>query len=150
MAFQNEWYSPCALPMFPAREKTSISLPKCRWQVAAKHACTLDPARSGSVNYAVQASAGTHQETHSHATRQGTLVHSRLSSLNHCGMILGLKELNWYARVDFDLFKKIKIKKRPAGECYVEPSLIILSWQEKAHISLSPPASGFSDTLAEN
>ena len=27
----------------------------------------------------------------SHATRQGMLVHSRLSSMSHCGMILGVK-----------------------------------------------------------
>ena len=31
---------------------------------------------------------GTYQETSSHATRQGTLSHSRLSSLSHCGPIL--------------------------------------------------------------
>ena len=115
MVFQNEWYSPCALPIFPAREKTPISLPNCRWQVAAKHACTLDPARSGSVNYAVQASVGTHQETHSHATRQGTLVHSRLSSLNHCGVILNLKEWHWYARADLDLQTTKKKKKVQPG-----------------------------------
>ena len=30
----------------------------------------------------------TYQETSSHATRQGTLGHSRLSSLRHCGLIL--------------------------------------------------------------
>ena len=28
------------------------------------------------------------EETSSHATRQGTLGHSRLSSLSHCGLIL--------------------------------------------------------------
>ena len=31
---------------------------------------------------------GTIQETSSHASRQGTLGHSRLSSLSHCGLIL--------------------------------------------------------------
>ena len=30
----------------------------------------------------------TYQETSSHATRQGTLGHSRLSSHSHCGLIL--------------------------------------------------------------
>ena len=30
----------------------------------------------------------TYQETGSHATRQGTLGHSSLSSLSHCGLIL--------------------------------------------------------------
>ena len=33
-------------------------------------------------------SVGTYQETSSHATRQGTLGHSRFSSLSHCGLIL--------------------------------------------------------------
>ena len=33
-------------------------------------------------------SVGTYLETTSHATRQETLGHSRLSSLNHCGLIL--------------------------------------------------------------
>ena len=32
-------------------------------------------------------SVGTYQETSSHATRQGTFGHSRLSSLSHCGLI---------------------------------------------------------------
>ena len=32
--------------------------------------------------------AGTYPETSSHATCQGTLDHSRLSSLSHCGLIL--------------------------------------------------------------
>ena len=35
---------------------------------------------------------GTHKETSSHATRQGALGHSRLSSLSHCGLILALKK----------------------------------------------------------
>ena len=33
-------------------------------------------------------SVGTYQETSSHATRQATLGHSRLSSLSYCGLIL--------------------------------------------------------------
>ena len=33
-------------------------------------------------------SVGIYQETSSHATRQGTLGHSRLSSLSLCGLIL--------------------------------------------------------------
>ena len=33
---------------------------------------------------------GTYQETSSHALREGTLGHSRLSSLSHCGLILKL------------------------------------------------------------
>ena len=35
---------------------------------------------------------GTQQEMSSHATRQRTLGHSRLSSLSHCGLILAFKE----------------------------------------------------------
>ena len=30
----------------------------------------------------------TYQETSSHAARQGTLGHNRLTSLSHCGLIL--------------------------------------------------------------
>ena len=33
-------------------------------------------------------SVGTYPETYSHTIRQGTLSHSRLSSLSHCGLIL--------------------------------------------------------------
>ena len=33
-------------------------------------------------------SLGIYQETSSRASRQGTLGHSRLSSLSHCGLIL--------------------------------------------------------------
>ena len=36
-------------------------------------------------------SVGTYPETSSHATRQGTLDHSRLSSLSLCGLILALR-----------------------------------------------------------
>ena len=36
-------------------------------------------------------SLGTYQETSSHATRQRTLGHSRLSSLSHRGLILALR-----------------------------------------------------------
>ena len=38
-------------------------------------------------------SVGTNQETSSHATRQGTLGNSRLSSLSHFGLILVREEL---------------------------------------------------------
>ena len=36
-------------------------------------------------------SVGTNKETSSHATRQGILSHSRLSSLSHCGLILAYR-----------------------------------------------------------
>ena len=36
-------------------------------------------------------SVGNYLKTSSHATHQGTLGHSRLSSLSHCGLILALR-----------------------------------------------------------
>ena len=36
-------------------------------------------------------SVGTYQEMSSHATRQGTLGHDRLSSLSHGGLIMALR-----------------------------------------------------------
>ena len=44
--------------------------------------------RSGLIMSLSRQSVGIYQETSSHATRQGTLGHSRLSSLSHCGLIL--------------------------------------------------------------
>ena len=44
--------------------------------------------RSGLTMPLSRHSPGTYQETSSHVTRQGTLSHSRLSSLSHCGLIL--------------------------------------------------------------
>ena len=51
-------------------------------------------------------SVETDQETSLHATCQGTLGHSRLSSLSHCGLILA-QEWNSCARANLHpLFKK--------------------------------------------
>ena len=55
---------------------------------------------------------GTYQETSSHAIRQGTLGHSRLSSLSHCALILGL-ESGISVREDISTLKKRK--KKSAG-----------------------------------
>ena len=44
--------------------------------------------RSGLTMPLSRQSVGIYQETSSHATRQGTLGYSRLSSLSHCGLIL--------------------------------------------------------------
>ena len=69
--------------------KTPVILPKV--QVAgSKHAYTLDPTKSEWADNMLlsRLSVGTYQETSSHATRHGTLGHSRLSSLSHCGLIL--------------------------------------------------------------
>ena len=56
-------------------------------------------------------SVGTYQETSSHATCQGTLSHSRLSSLSHSGLILA-KEWNLCVQANLHLKKK---KKAQAG-----------------------------------
>ena len=50
-------------------------------------------------------SVGIYQETSSLATRQVTLGYSRLSSLSHCGLILGLKEWNWCTQAEVHLNK---------------------------------------------
>ena len=44
--------------------------------------------RSGLTMPLCRHSVGTYQQTSSHATRQGTLGHSRFSSLSHCELIL--------------------------------------------------------------
>ena len=54
-------------------------------------------------------------EKGSHATRQGTLVHLRLSSLGHGGLTPDLKEQDWRARAELYLkrfFSKEKEKKQ--------------------------------------
>ena len=68
------------------------------------------------------------RETSSHANRQGTLVHIRLSSLSHCWLSLVLTEWNWCARAD--LISTLE-RKRTGGEWFVEPSPIILACEEK-------------------
>ena len=52
------------------------------------HTPLTQRSRSGLTMPLSRHSVGTYQETSSHATRQGTLGHSRLSSLSHCGLIL--------------------------------------------------------------
>ena len=58
--------------------------------------------RSGLTMPLSRHSVGTDQETSSHATRQGKLGHSCLSSLSHCGLILAEKR-NWYVRTDLHI-----------------------------------------------
>ena len=55
---------------------------------------------------------GTYPETSSHATRQGTVGQSRLSSLSHCGLILA-KKSGISVR---DLNSALKKKKKSADE----------------------------------
>ena len=57
---------------------------KCRWQVTPKHSRS----QSGLTMPLLGHSVGTYQETSSHANHQGTLSHSWLSLLSHCGLIL--------------------------------------------------------------
>ena len=52
------------------------------------HTPLTERSRSGLTMPLSRHSLGTYQETSSHATRQGTLGHSRLSSLSHYGLTL--------------------------------------------------------------
>ena len=63
-------------------------------------------------------SVGTYPETSSHATCQGTLGHSRLSSMSHCGLILAKKTTTTK-------------KKGAGGESVVEHSPKIMANEEK-------------------
>ena len=53
-----------------------------------KHTPLTQRSRRGLTMPLSRPSVGTYQETNSHASRQGTLGQSRLSSLSHCGLIL--------------------------------------------------------------
>ena len=53
-----------------------------------RHTPLIQRSRSGLTMPLCRHSVGTYQETSSHATRQGTLSHSRLSALSHGGLIL--------------------------------------------------------------
>ena len=71
------------------RKRSRSFCQKCRWQVTPKHAYTLDHrSRSALTMPLSRQSVGIYQETSSHATPQGTLSHSRLSSLSLCGIIV--------------------------------------------------------------
>ena len=62
---------------------------KCRWQVNLNtHTLLTQQTRIGLTMLLSRHSVGTYQETSSHATRQVTLGHCRLSSLSCCGLIL--------------------------------------------------------------
>ena len=61
-------------------------------------------------------SLGTNQEMSPHATRQGTLGHSRLSLLSHCGLILA-KEWNLCARANPHFKKKENEERRQRMNC---------------------------------
>ena len=55
------------------------------------------------------------RETSSHATRQETLTHSRLSSLSHCGLFLSLK--SWCTQAPHEKRRK---KEGAGGKRFVE------------------------------
>ena len=71
------------------------------------HTPLTQRSRSGPTIPLSRHSVGTYSETISRATCQGTLGHSRLSSLSHCGPILALKS-GISARVNFHFKKKTK------------------------------------------
>ena len=95
---------------------------KCRWKVTHKHHTPLTQrSLSGLIMPLSRYSVGTYQETSSHATRQRTPGHSRLSSLSHCGLILAqLVELVCASYLHFK-----KKKKRGGGD---ELSNILPKW----------------------
>ena len=63
--------------------------------------------KSGQTMPLSRQSVGIYQETRSHTTCEGTLVHSRLSSLSHCGLILA-KEWNNFARANLHYKKRVQ------------------------------------------
>ena len=71
----------------------------------------------------------------SHATRQGTPVRSRLSSLSHYGLILDVKEWNWIALAD--LFLKKGGGREEAQADSVEHTRKILAGVQKATTTMS-------------
>ena len=72
------------------------------------HTPLTQRSRSGLTMQPSRHSVGTYPETSSLATRQGTLGHSRLSSLSHCGLILA-------KRVELVCAADLHFKKKSAG-----------------------------------
>ena len=79
-------------------------------------------------------SLGTYQETSLHATRRGTLSHSRLSSLSHCGLILVYRVESVCASESSLIFFFFKAQT-------VEPSPKVLASEEKATTAVATTAS---------
>ena len=75
-------------------------------------------------------SVGTDQVMSSLATCQGTVSHSHLSSLSHCGLILAWLKIGISVRELISTFKK-KEKKGVGGEWIVKHSPQILACKEK-------------------
>ena len=83
-------------------------------------------------------SVGIHQEKSLHTTRQGTLCHSRLSSLSHCGLILAYRVEIVCMQVGNDLSnilpKSSHMRKKPTTTTtfiIALSSLLILSFSSK-------------------
>ena len=72
------------------------------------HTPLTQRSRSGLTMPLSRHNVGTYKETGSHATRQGTLSHSRLSSPNHCRLIL-------VERVQLSVRELISTKKKKKG-----------------------------------
>ena len=80
------------------------------------------------------------RETSSHVSRQGTIVHIRLSWLSLCGLILDLNEWTSGAWADLCLGREKKKKKPQAG--HGSPSLPPKSSQtRKSHSTVATPVS---------
>ena len=92
-----------------AHKRPLSSCRRCRWQVTAKHTCTLE-LRKVTVSWLCCPGIVWEltREKSSHVTCQGMLVCSHISLLSHCGPTLGLKEWKWCTSADLH----IKIKTR--------------------------------------
>ena len=86
---------------------------KCRRQITAKSAYTLDPniIRVGSLLCPGIVLEPT-REMSSHAIHQEALIHCHPSSLHYCRLLLDIKEWNWCLCADHYFTKKKKKKKK--------------------------------------
>ena len=105
-----------------ARKRHRSFCQKCRWQVTPNTRIHSFPqrSRSGLAIPLSKHSVETYPETNSHATYQGTFVHSRLSSLSHCGLILAESGISVRELI-------FTLKEKAGGESMVEHSPKILA-----------------------
>ena len=83
--------SPCSIPQWHVKDPGHSTKNAGLSLHLNTHTSLTQRRRSGMTMPLSKHSAGTYQETSSHATCQGTGCHSRLSSLSHCGLILAIK-----------------------------------------------------------
>ena len=81
-------YSTPVLPQWHVKDPGHSAKSACGRLHLNTHSPLTQQSRSGLTTPLCRHSVGTYQETSSHATRKGTLCHSRLSSLSLCGLIL--------------------------------------------------------------